>query len=82
MDDYDFHVEMLHGNIVFRRAEDKISERYEILNPRFFQNIRLAVYIERREWNDQTDEYVFQRSKIQLLDGDIWTAKLRFRTLK
>ena len=81
IDNYDFRVEMLHDTIVFRRAEDKISERFEILNPRYFQTIRLAAFIERRHWNTDTEEYVFQRTKLKMRDGDFWTAKLRFRTI-
>jgi len=75
-----FATKMFLGDIVFRRAEDKISERYEILNSQFFQNIRLEVYIVRREWNTTTSKFVFKRRGITLADGESWTCKLRFRT--
>jgi len=78
-----FRSEILQGDIVWRRAESKISERFEILNSQFFQNIRLEVYIERRVWDHRNPDqgYTFQRSRIRLNEGDSWTAKLRFRTL-
>ena len=75
-----FATKLFLGDIVFRRAEDKISERYEILNSQFFQNIRLEVFIVRREWNTTTSEFVFKRRGITLADGESWTCKLRFRT--
>ena len=78
----DFRSELMQGNIVWRRAEDKIRERYQILNPQFFQNIRLEIIIERREWDFQSKAYVFKRRAMLFRDGDSWTAKLRFRTLK
>ena len=67
------------GDLIWRRAEDKISERYEILNSQFFQNIRLDVYIVRKEW--VVNKFVFKRREVVLADGDSWTAKLRFKTL-
>ena len=80
--DVEFTSSMLQGNVVFRRAESKISERFEITNPRFFQNIRLDLLMERRVWDVNAMEYKFQRKQLQLNEGDAWTAKLRFRTLK
>ena len=77
-----FRSELLQGNVVWRRAGDKISERFEILNSQFFQNIRLEVLIERREWNITKKEYYFKRREMLFREGDSWTAKLRFRTLK
>ena len=72
---------LLTGDILWRRAEDKVSERYEMLNSQFIQNIRLSVYIFRRIWNSQLNEYKIKRLPITILEGDSWTAKLRFRTL-
>ena len=72
---------LLTGDIMWRRAEDKVSERYEMLISQFVQNIRLSVYIFRRVWNSQLNEYKIKRLPITILDGDSWTAKLRFRTL-
>ena len=69
------------GDLVWRRAEHKVSERYEILNSQFFQNIRAQVEITRKEWVQAIRGFVFIRRAISLLEGDSWTAKLRFRTL-
>ena len=71
------------GNVVFRRAEDRISERYEILNSQFFQQILLKVFITRKKWVQVGDiiKYIFTRTPIRLIEGGYWTAKLRFRTL-
>ena len=78
--DISFTTKMLLGSIVFRRAEDKISERFEILSSQFFQNIRLEVYIVRRDWNILTKEFDFKRRAIRLANDESWQAKLRFRT--
>jgi hypothetical protein len=75
-----FTSNMFLGPVVWRRAENKVSERYEILNSQFFQNVRLDVYIVRREWNTTSNKFVFARREITLADGESWTAKLRFRT--
>ena len=80
--DVDFKSELLQGNVVWRRAEDKVSERFQILNSQFFQNIRLEVLIERREWDQDNKKYVFKRRNMLFGEGDSWTAKLRFKTLK
>ena len=72
---------LLTGDIVWRRAEDKVIERYEMLNSKFIQNIRLSVYVFRRVWNSVLKEYKIRRLPITILEGDSWTAKLRFRTL-
>ena len=69
------------GYITFRRAEDKVSERYEILNPKFFQNIRLSLSITRREWSTNYNKMVIVHKPLTLDKHDIWTVKLRFRTL-
>jgi hypothetical protein len=68
------------GNYVWRRAENKISERFQILNSKFFQNIRLEVFITRRVWDYTNNKYVLKRRPLTMGDNDTWTAKLRFRT--
>ena len=72
---------LLTGDILWRRAEDKVTEKYEMLNSKFIQNIRISVYIFRRQWNSQLKEYKIKRLPITILEGDSWTAKLRFRTM-
>ena len=73
---------LLQGNVVFRRAEDKVTERYQITNSRFFQNIRLELLVERRIFDHVTSEWTFKRFPITLQKGDFWSCKLRFRTVK
>jgi len=74
--------DLFSGDIVWRRAEDKISERYEILNSQFFQNIRLEAFITRRVWLPAPlNEFSFKRYALTLASGESWEAKLRFRTL-
>ena len=72
---------LLTGDILWRRAEDKVTERYEMLTSQYIQNIRLSVFIFRRQWNSQLKEYKIKRLPITILEGDSWTAKLRFRTM-
>ena len=69
------------GTIVFRRAEDKIVERFEVKNSSFFQNILLRLYIQVKKFNTRTYEYETLRRPLLLGKGDLWSAKLRFRTL-
>ena len=80
---YNIHIisETNAGYITFRRAEDKVTERYEILNPKFFQNIRLSLSITRREWSTKYNKMVVVHKPLTLDEHDIWTVKLRFRTL-
>ena len=73
--------ELFSGDVVWRRAEDKVSERYEIMNSKFFQNIRLELFITRRVWLRDLRQFSFKRFSITLADGESWQAKLRFRTL-
>jgi hypothetical protein len=72
--------------MTWRRAENKISERFEILNSQFFQNIRLEVFMIRRDWVINpaagTQEFKWKRRALTLADGESWSAKLRFRTFK
>jgi hypothetical protein len=78
-----FTTNMFLGSVVWRRAENKVSERYEILNSQWFQNIRLEVYMVRRNWVANLRDpgkFIFNRQEITLADGESWTAKLRFRT--
>ena len=77
-----FSSSLLQGDVVWRRAEDKVSERYNIMNSQFFQNIRLEIHIVRREWNQAAGTFSFKRRTLTLNDGESWTAKLRFRTMK
>jgi hypothetical protein len=78
-----FTTNMFLGSVVWRRAENKVSERYEILNSQWFQNIRLEIYMVRRNWvanGRDPGKFIFNRNEITLADGESWTAKLRFRT--
>ena len=79
---YEFEQKFLGDQVVFRRAEDKISERFKLQNTQFFQNLRFGVFLERRVWDPVKEDYIFERSKILLDTGDTWTLKVRFRTLK
>ena len=72
--------EVLAGNIVFRRAEDRVSERYQLLNAQYFHDIRLQVYIVRKIWKEAEETFIFQSEKLEFEPGQSWTAKLRFRS--
>jgi len=74
-----FQSEMLAGDITWRRAEDKITERYLINNSQYFHNVRLEIFIVRKHWKGT--EFIFQREKMSFSDGESWTAKLRFRSI-
>ena len=69
------------GTVIFRRAEDKVVERYEIKNSSFFQNLILRLYIQVRMFDTTQLKYTTLRRPMLLGRGDVWSAKLRFRTL-
>jgi len=70
------------GDIVWRRAEDKVRERYLLQNISFVHNVRVELFIVRREWSTNLNKFFFVREKMVFSDGEFWTAKLRFRTIK
>lgn len=80
--DITFSSPLLQGNIVWRRAESKVSERFQITNSSFFQNILLSLFIERRVWDIESKSYVFRRFPLTLNEDESWSAKIRFKTLK
>ena len=67
------------GDITWRRAEDKVSERYLVQNSQYFHNVRLEIFIVRKEWFE--NEFRFIRETMSFSDGESWTAKLRFRSI-
>ena len=66
--------------ISWRRAEQKVSERFLLNNSQYFHNIRVELFLVRRVWSE--DKFLFKREKVQLGDSEFWTAKLRFRSIK
>ncbi len=71
--------DLLVGDITWRRAEDKVSERYLIHNSQYFHNVRLEIFIVRKQWFE--NEFRFIRERMTFTDGESWTAKLRFRSI-
>lgn len=73
------------GDIVWRKAEDKISERYLLSSSQFFHNIRLEIFAVRKNWewdgNERIERFVFRRQKMVFSDGQNWSGKLRFRSV-
>ena len=80
-DNVTFTNSLLSGNINFRKAEDRVTERYRILNSQYFHSIRLQLYIVRKEWNTTTKEFAFKPEKLEFAEGQSWTAKIRFRSV-
>jgi len=74
---------ILSGDIAWRRAEDKISERYLLQNSQHFHNIRLDVAIIRKDWvgPEGSGKFLFVRENMVYGLGEAWTAKLRFRSV-
>ena len=75
-----FQSDMLVGDITWRRAEDKITERYLVQNSQYFHNVRLELFMVRKHWVQ--DEFRFIRETMSFSDGESWTGKLRFRSIK
>ena len=76
-----YQTEMLVGDITWRKAEDKVSERYLLNDSKFFHNIRLEVFIVRKEWLEADASFIFAKEKLIFVDGESWTCKLRFRSV-
>ena len=76
-----YQTDMLVGDITWRKAENKISERYLLNNSQFFHNIRLEVFLVRKEWVEADASFMFAKEKLVFVDGESWTCKLRFRSV-
>ena len=76
-----YQSDCLVGDITFRTAEHKVSERYLLGNHKFFHNIRLEVFMVRKEWFQATQEFQFVKEKMAYTAGEFWSAKLRFRSV-
>ena len=81
LSDFTFQTKLLSGDIVFRSSESDIHEKYIIQNSQFFHNVRLELFIVRKEWFSDTQKFVPTRSKMVFSDGQSFTAKLRFQSL-
>ena len=79
--DVRYQTDVLLGDITFRKAEHKVSERYVLNSSQFFHNIRLEVFMVRKEWNVAREEFDFAKEKMVYQNGESWTAKLRFRSI-
>jgi len=76
-----YQTDVLLGDITWRSAESKVSERYLLNSSQYFHNIRLEVFIVRKEWHIAKGEFEFAKEKMVFEDGESWTAKLRFRSV-
>ena len=76
-----YQTDVLLGDITWRSAESKVSERYLLNSSQYFHNIRLEVWIVRKEWHVLNNEFQFAKEKMVFQDGESWTAKLRFRSV-
>ncbi len=80
-DEVRYQTDVLLGDITWRKAEDKVSERYVLNDSQFFHNIRLEVFMVRKEYSTTRNEFDFAKEKMVFSDGESWTAKLRFRSI-
>jgi hypothetical protein len=69
------------GDITWRRAEDKVSERYLLQSSQFLHNMRLELFIVRKEWSVLKKQFLFVREKMVFADGEFWSGKVRFRSI-
>ena len=79
--DFTYQTQLLTGDIVFRSSESNVREEYVIQNSQFFHNVRLELFIVRKEWFSDTKSFQPLRSKMVLSDGQSFTAKLRFQSI-
>ena len=81
LSDFTYRNRLLTGDITFRSAQNNVQEKYLIQNPKFFHNIRLELFIVRKEWDQGTNKFVLKRRKMEFTEGQSFTAKLRFQTV-
>ena len=81
LSDFTVQSKLLTGDVVFRSSEENIHEKYLIQNSQFFHNVRLELFIVRKEWDSGTNEFSPQRTKMVFSNGQSFTAKLRFESI-
>jgi hypothetical protein len=72
---------LLNGNIVFRESNNLVLQSYRLQNAQSFHNIRLELFMIRKEWKTQLKKFIARRRKMVFGKNQSFSAKLRFESI-
>ena len=73
-----FTSQLLSGKYIVKAKETPTTDWYRLLATANVQNMRLHVFIVRREWNENTGQWSLVRNELTMRDQDHWDATLKF----
>ena len=69
---------LLTGKYIVKAKETPTTDWYRLLATANVQNMRLHVFIVRREWNEESRSWSLVRNELTMRDQDSWDATLKF----
>ena len=69
---------MYAGNTVIKGKETPTTDWYKLVSAANVQNMRLHVFIVRRDFNPDTETWSLVRNKLQLQKDQTWFATMKF----
>ena len=69
---------LLTGKYIVKAKETPTTDWYRLLATANVQNMRLHVFIVRREWNEHLKTWSLTRNELTMRDQDYWDATLKF----
>jgi hypothetical protein len=76
-----YEVPLLNGNIVFRESNNLVTQKYMLQSAQQFHNIRLELFMVRKEWKTLQKKFVVRRRKMVFGENQNFSAKLRFESV-
>ena len=73
-----FKSKLLTGKYVVKAKETPTTDWYRLLATANVQNMRLHIFIVRREYNEATGVWSLVRNELTIRDQDYWDATLKF----
>ena len=77
-EDLIFRTKLLTGKYVVKSKDTPTTDWYRLLATANVQNMRLHIFIVRREWNEATGTWSLIRNELTMRDQDSWDATLKF----
>ena len=69
---------LMTGKYIVKSKETPTTDWYRLLATANVQNMRLHVFIVRREWNEHLKTWSLARNELTIRDQDYWDATLKF----
>ena len=73
-----FKSKLLTGKYIVKAKDTPTTDWYRLLATANVQNMRLHVFIVRREWNEHLKTWSLTRNELTMRDQDYWDATLKF----